>query len=158
VLKLYPDEKHFGVVAEGSHLPFKDACFDCVVASEVVEHLEHPVEFIRELVRIVKQFGTIILTTPYQEKIRYTLCIHCNKPTPWNAHLHSFDEKKLDEILSSLDLKIHWRYFKFGNSLVQYLRLYRLLQIFPFPCWRIFDRFLNLFFKPKHILIEIVKE
>lgn len=158
VLKLYPDENHFGVVADGFHLPFRDASFDCVVASEVIEHLEHPAEFISELLRTTKQNGKVIITTPYREKIRYTLCIHCNKPTPWNAHLHSFDEKKLDKILSSLDLKIHWRFFKFGNSLVQYLRLYRVLQIFPFECWRFFDRFLNLFFKPKHILIEIVKE
>jgi SAM-dependent methyltransferase len=156
-LKLNPDEKHFGVVADGYYLPFKDNSFDCVVASEVIEHLENPLQFIRELVRIAKPSAKIILTTPYKEKIRYTLCIHCNKPTPMNAHLHSFDEDKLSKILSEVNPNISWRFYKFGNSLIQYLRLYRILQIFPFQIWRLLDMILNIFFKPKHILIEITK-
>ncbi|MGB9771816.1 MAG: methyltransferase domain-containing protein [Candidatus Kapaibacteriota bacterium] len=158
VLKLYPDENHFGVVADGYNLPFKDEAFDCVVASEVIEHLESPNSFISELVRIVKQNGKIIITTPYREKIRYTLCVHCNKPTPWNAHLHSFDEFSLNQILTNSSPLIHWRFYKFGNSLIQYLRLYRALKLLPFWLWRLLDSFLNLFSKPKHILVEITKE
>lgn len=37
--------------------------------------------------------GTLIVTTPYNEKIVYTLCIHCNRPTPMHAHLHAFGWK-----------------------------------------------------------------
>ncbi len=157
VLKLAPDENHFGIVADGYFLPFKDGSFDCMVASEVIEHLEKPEDFLEELIRATKSGGTIILTTPYKEKIRYSLCIHCNQPTPWNAHLHSFDEHKLDKMLAKFGNGIHWRFFKFGNSLIQYLRLYRILSILPFRIWKLFDGLLNLFFKPKHILIEIKK-
>ncbi len=157
VLKLYPDENHFGIVADGYFLPFRDNTFDCVVASEVIEHLEEPQKFVGELLRIVAPNGKVILTTPYKEKIRYTLCIHCNKPTPWNAHLHSFDEYKFKNILQDIGLIDKWSYRKFGNSLVQYLRLYRFLKIVPFKLWKIMDSFLNLFFKPKHLLIEIIK-
>ncbi|MFN3780725.1 MAG: methyltransferase domain-containing protein [Candidatus Kapaibacteriota bacterium] len=158
VLKLYPDENHFGIVADGYFLPFKDNTFDCVVASEVVEHLEEPRKFISELLRIVAPNGKVILTTPYKEKIRYTLCIHCNKPTPLNAHLNSLDEYKFAHILQDIEFIDKWIYRKFGNSLVQYLRLYRLTKIVPFKLWRIMDTFLNFFFKPKHLLIEITKE
>lgn len=157
VVETYPDEKHFGVVADGYFLPFKSESFDCTVASEVIEHLENPRDFIAELIRVTKSNGKIILTTPYKEKIRYTLCIHCNNPTPWNAHLHSFDEQKLENILKSIEQSLSWKFYKFGNSLIQYLRLYRFLRIFPFPIWKIIDRFLNLFFQPKHILIEITR-
>ncbi|MCX7909870.1 MAG: class I SAM-dependent methyltransferase [Ignavibacteria bacterium] len=158
VLKKYPDENHFGVVADGYFLPFKDESFDCVVASEVIEHLEKPEEFIQELIRICKRNGKVVLTTPYREKIRYTLCIHCNKPTPWNAHLHSFDEINLNSILSISSGTCRWNFFKFGNSLIQYFRLYRLLSFLPFVVWKYCDKFFNLFFKPKHILVEIIKE
>ncbi|MCX7880079.1 MAG: class I SAM-dependent methyltransferase [Ignavibacteria bacterium] len=157
VLNLYNDENHFGVVADGYFLPFKDNSFDCVVCSEVLEHLHKPLEFLNEILRVTKNNGKIILTTPYKEKIRYTLCIHCNRPTPWNAHINSFDEEFLNEIVKNLSFK-NYRYFKFGNALVQYLRLYRVLSIFPFVFWKIFDSIINrIYHRPKHWLIEIIK-
>ncbi len=158
VIEKYPSENHFGIVADAYFLPFKDSTFDCIVASEIIEHLNEPVNFVNELIRIVKPKGKIILTTPYREKIRYTLCIHCNNPTPLNAHLHSFDENNLDEIFNNVVSKISWKYYKFGNSLIQYFRMYKLLSVFPFSIWKQMDKFLNLFFKPKHILIEIIKD
>jgi ubiquinone/menaquinone biosynthesis C-methylase UbiE/uncharacterized protein YbaR (Trm112 family) len=158
VIEINHSENHFGIVADAYFLPFKDSSFDCVVASEIIEHLAEPVAFLKELVRVVKSNGKVIITTPYKEKIRYTLCIHCNKPTPMNAHLHSFDEGNLSDILKQVEGIRSWRFFKFGNSLVQYFRLYRIFSIFPFALWKLIDKFLNLFFLPKHILIEIIKE
>jgi len=158
VIETHHSENHFGIVADAYFLPFKDFSFDCLVASEIIEHLSDPLKFIKELVRVVKPKGKIILTTPYKEKIRYTLCIHCNRPTPLNAHLHSFDEDKLSEIIKQVGGILFWRFHKFGNSLIQYFRLYRILSILPFSLWKLIDKFLNLFFQPKHILIEIIKE
>jgi SAM-dependent methyltransferase len=45
-------------------LPIADNQYDCVVSIEVVEHVENHLHYIRELVRIVKPGGMIILTTP----------------------------------------------------------------------------------------------
>ena len=95
-VKLYPSENHSGIVADSFRLPFADNSFDCVIASEIIEHVINPAEFIKELFRVVKKGGELIITTPYKEKIQYYLCIHCNKKTPANAHLHSFDEKILE--------------------------------------------------------------
>lgn len=48
--------------AVDSHLlPFDDGAFDVVVCSEVIEHLEHPIETIRELRRVARV--AVILTT-----------------------------------------------------------------------------------------------
>jgi 2-polyprenyl-3-methyl-5-hydroxy-6-metoxy-1,4-benzoquinol methylase len=47
-------------------MPMADESADVVSATEVIEHLENPREFMRKLVRIVKRGGWIIVTTPNQ--------------------------------------------------------------------------------------------
>jgi len=47
-------------------LPIGDAAADVTAAIEVVEHLENPRAFVRELVRITKPGGWVVLTTPNQ--------------------------------------------------------------------------------------------
>jgi ubiquinone/menaquinone biosynthesis C-methylase UbiE len=44
--------------------PYPDATFDIVTMTEVVEHLERYREVLRDLFRITKPGGTVILTTP----------------------------------------------------------------------------------------------
>jgi 2-polyprenyl-3-methyl-5-hydroxy-6-metoxy-1,4-benzoquinol methylase len=47
-------------------LPVADAAADAVAAVEVVEHLENPRAFVRELVRVTKPGGWVVVTTPNQ--------------------------------------------------------------------------------------------
>jgi 2-polyprenyl-3-methyl-5-hydroxy-6-metoxy-1,4-benzoquinol methylase len=47
-------------------LPFAESSADVVVAAEIIEHLENPRAFVRELARVAKPEGSIILTTPNQ--------------------------------------------------------------------------------------------
>lgn len=47
-----------------SLLPYKNDSFDIVVSMEVIEHIENPYSFIREVHRILKKGGTAIITTP----------------------------------------------------------------------------------------------
>jgi ubiquinone/menaquinone biosynthesis C-methylase UbiE len=152
VQKLYHNEKHFGIAADSFCLPFNDNSFDCVIASEIIEHVFDPAGFIKELFRVVKKGGSLIITTPYKEKLIYYLCIHCNQKTPANAHIHSFDEKKLENLYSENDLD-SFKYDTFGNKLLLYLRSFVILQFFPFWTWKLKDNFFNLFFnKPVHII------
>jgi 2-polyprenyl-3-methyl-5-hydroxy-6-metoxy-1,4-benzoquinol methylase len=51
---------------DAAPLPLCDAAVDAAVAVETVEHLENPWAFCRELYRIVRPGGWIILTTPNQ--------------------------------------------------------------------------------------------
>ena len=45
--------------------PYKDNFFDLVLCSEVIEHLPHsPVPGLREMYRVTKKGGSILLTTP----------------------------------------------------------------------------------------------
>ena len=45
-------------------LPFADETFDAAISIEVVEHVEDPFRFLRELARIVRPGGRVIVTTP----------------------------------------------------------------------------------------------
>src|SRR5205807_3902971 len=47
-------------------LPLRDAAADVTAAVEVIEHLENPRAFVRELVRITKPGGWVVVTTPNQ--------------------------------------------------------------------------------------------
>jgi 2-polyprenyl-3-methyl-5-hydroxy-6-metoxy-1,4-benzoquinol methylase len=47
-------------------LPLPDASVDAAAAVEVIEHLENPRAFVRDLARIVRPGGWVVVTTPNQ--------------------------------------------------------------------------------------------
>lgn len=56
-------------------LPIADASVDTAAAIEVIEHLENPRAFVRELVRVTKPGGWIVVTTPNQLSALSLLCL-----------------------------------------------------------------------------------
>lgn len=50
--------------AIGESLPFPDNTFDCILLSEVIEHLDAPQISIREAVRVLCPGGRLLITTP----------------------------------------------------------------------------------------------
>jgi len=61
-------------------LPFRDATFDAVLFSEVMEHLEQPEDALREIARVMRSGGHLLLTVPFNymqheaphDHVRYT--------------------------------------------------------------------------------------
>jgi 2-polyprenyl-3-methyl-5-hydroxy-6-metoxy-1,4-benzoquinol methylase len=51
---------------DSGHIPLPDGCADVVAAIEVIEHLENPRDFMRQLVRLAAPGGWIVVTTPNQ--------------------------------------------------------------------------------------------
>jgi SAM-dependent methyltransferase len=49
---------------DGKHLPFPDAYFASVGALNVLEHVEEPEAFLRELVRVAEPEGRIVVSSP----------------------------------------------------------------------------------------------
>jgi 2-polyprenyl-3-methyl-5-hydroxy-6-metoxy-1,4-benzoquinol methylase/uncharacterized protein YbaR (Trm112 family) len=156
-IRRYPFKNHYAVVADAFNLPFADNSIDYIIASEIIEHVANPGLFVTELFRCIKPGGKLIVTTPYKEKLSYSLCIHCNKMTPVNAHLHSFDSDKLIDLNKSSDLK-NSQITIFGNKLLLFSRSYILLRFLPYQVWRIIDKIVSLLINNQaHIMIEYAK-
>ena len=50
--------------ADAHHIPFLDNCFDSIVCSEVIEHLNNPEKSLKEFERILRPKGELVITTP----------------------------------------------------------------------------------------------
>lgn len=64
-----------------TELPFKDNEFEEVLAFSVIEHVDHPTDAMKELIRITKPGGKIRIMVPY---------ILCPANSGQAQHLHSF--------------------------------------------------------------------
>lgn len=62
-----PSDVDFRIVdLDAGRLPLDDGSVDAAVAVEVIEHLENPRAFVRELARIVRPGGVAVVSTPNQ--------------------------------------------------------------------------------------------
>lgn len=156
-LEIFPSANHCGVVCDALHLPFKENTLDCIIASEIIEHTVEPENFVKSLFSSVKPNGLLLVSTPYKEKIIYTLCIHCNQKTPLHAHLHSFDENILAGYgFTSKAASVN--YSLFGNKYLIFGRTYVILRFLPFALWKFIDNLFNKTLgRPVHILVEYYK-
>ncbi len=59
-----PDDIPFHQTNLNETIPLPDESFDCVVSIEVIEHVENHARFIKDLLRVTKVGGTLIVTTP----------------------------------------------------------------------------------------------
>ncbi|MDY6786497.1 MAG: methyltransferase domain-containing protein [candidate division WOR-3 bacterium] len=137
-------------------MPYRDNTFDTIILSQVLEHLEHPVAALTEIKRILTPEGSVIITVPYNEQIKYTLCIHCNKPTPLNAHLHSFNRKKLYTLAHSVNMHVA-KTIVFENKLLTKLLLFSTYRVFPFFLMRLFDSVAKIVFNRYNKILIVLK-
>ncbi|MDH7516208.1 MAG: hypothetical protein QHI48_10080, partial [Bacteroidota bacterium] len=88
----------------------------------------------------------------YREVIRRALCIHCNRPTPMNAHLHSFDEQRHEKAFAAAGL-VAAKTLVLQNVLFLRSRLSWLCRKLPFPLWRILDRSFSLLYRKNATIV-----
>ncbi len=87
-------------------LPLEDASADLVVSVETIEHLENPRAFVREMVRIARPGGRIVLTTPNQLSLTSKLHLvfrnqfHAFQEAPglYPSHISALVEEDLKRI------------------------------------------------------------
>lgn len=137
-LKKIPAPNHFALVADVFELPLKEDSIDCIIASEIIEHVPDPQRFLLALFAVLKPGGKLIVTTPYNEFIRTSLCIHCNRLTPHNAHLHSFTEQSIRKILPEETKKAGVRVL--NSKLLVKAYIQKFLGFLPVSIWNRIDR------------------
>lgn len=133
---------------DGKKFPFKDETFDSVICSQVLEHVFEPDFFLREIHRVIKINGLVILTVPFI----------------WDEHEKPYDYARytsfgLRYILKKKGFKI-LKQFKIGNDLTVitqlincyiYKKLYeknffivKIISLVLFSCFNILGIFLSL--------------
>ena len=60
-------------------LPFEGESYDVAIATQVIEHLINPIDGLKEMRRVIKMNGMMLITTPIEHKI------------PNHLHRHKFD-------------------------------------------------------------------
>jgi SAM-dependent methyltransferase len=93
---------------DATRLPFADASFDCVVTSEVLEHIPDDGSAIRELVRVLKPGGTFAATVPswLPERINWALSDEYHAPFVPGGHVRIYRRRQLAGALRRAGLRI----------------------------------------------------
>ncbi|MBD1945820.1 methyltransferase domain-containing protein [Coleofasciculus sp. FACHB-712] len=93
-----------GKVGYIENIPYDDDFFDIVFCSEVIEHLstEQTNEAVNEIARVLKKFGILIGTVPFNENLSKSIvvCPDCGKVFHKWGHQQSFDIQSLSTIFS----------------------------------------------------------
>jgi len=99
---------------------FKDNYFDVVICVEVIEHLKDKElnETLREIYRVLKPAGCVMITTPNQEDLSAskTLCPECGCVFHRWQHIRVWDAKSLKQTVKESGFKsVHVRDAVFGS-------------------------------------------
>jgi ubiquinone/menaquinone biosynthesis C-methylase UbiE len=107
-LQEMPDalSRDFSVMcADITHMPFDDESFDCVICSEVLEHIPEHEAAVKELVRVLKPQGTLVVSVPryFSERICWLISPAYSKDE--GGHIRIYKKKKLRKMLTRQGLK-----------------------------------------------------
>lgn len=86
-------------------LPFKENSFDTIVMSEVLEHLEHPADALRELVRVSRDRVIITVPNPWNINQILSVIVH-NHNLIEPDHITLFGDNEIERLCKRVNLKI----------------------------------------------------
>ena len=109
----YSKEKHpeFQLaIGHAEELPFRDAAFDMVFCSEVLEHVEHPERLLSEIKRCMTADGYCIVEVPTESwyfKVAWALWTRLGRGRAWrHAHAVDFGGDLLDRMLNEAGFRV----------------------------------------------------
>lgn len=130
------------VIANGVNLGFRDNTFDKIYSVSVLEHIpgDGDTETMRELARILKPGGTLVITVPYAGKFRSETIgkdvynLHNGKGSEFHWS-HFYDEAHLrKKLVEGSGLTPAGIYFGYGPGSVLWKNIERLGR-YGFPLW-----------------------
>lgn len=105
-------------VAQGdaTRLPFGDATFDRIIASEVLEHIPNDFDAFAELTRVLKPGGVMAVTVPafLTERICWALNSDFHAPTEVGGHVRIYTTTEMRARMTSVGLEPGESHFEHG--------------------------------------------
>ncbi len=94
------------VCADATRLPFPDASFDRVIASEVLEHIPGDTAALAELTRVLSPGGVLAVTVPswLPERICWALSDEYYAPKAEGGHLRIYRRRRVEAMLTAAGL------------------------------------------------------
>ncbi len=134
VAKEFPNAKYFGVdiydkaieyaktkypnikfkIASSEKLPFKNETFDLILFYETIEHVRNPKNTLKEIQRVLKKNGTLILTMDsgsFLFRVIWWIWENTTGKVWRGAHLHPFTHKGLEKLIVYSKYKIKRKFF-----------------------------------------------
>lgn len=99
------------MVADASELPFPGNSFSKILCTEVIEHIDHNESVLSEIVRVVEDKGTVVVTTPCREGIFGTWLKRIgHNSVDSNSHEYhwhkGYSAVELTELLSKFNIRV----------------------------------------------------
>lgn len=94
-----------GLVGNIEKMPFRNNCFDAIVATEVFEHIPNPETAVKECFRILKKKGRICVSVPTSLSEKVFAYLH----TDWvknSGHVNIFSEREILDLLTKSGFKV----------------------------------------------------
>lgn len=104
--KNYPNIKF--KVADAHKLPFKNESFDLITCIETLEHLEEPEGAIREIDRLLKRKGKVLIgqdTDNLLFKMIWSVWTKSRGKVWHNSHIHPYGLGELEKLIKAAGLK-----------------------------------------------------
>lgn len=134
IARAYPGRKYYGVdaydgaikyaksrypsivfsTALADKLPFPNNKFDLIIFYETIEHVENPRATLREIKRVLKKNGTLILAMDsgnWAFRIVWSVWERTYGRVWQNAHLHPFHHADLEKLIKKSGFKIRSKHF-----------------------------------------------
>lgn len=121
------------VQADIKCLPFKDGAFNTVVCSEVIEHVEKSPENLREMSRVLKDDGELILGTPDYARISWLVIewLYCKiLPNAYGeGHISHYTRRELCALLKEAGFSVLDYKYIAGSELIIKARKGRVIDL-----------------------------
>jgi len=97
-------------VGDAEELPFRDATFDAIFCSEVMEHIEEPEKMLAEVKRCLAPKGYAVVMVPAETplfKFLWFFWTKFGKGKVWDhAHVQDFGGKSLDRVVKNAGFRV----------------------------------------------------
>lgn len=121
-----------------TELPFQKVSYDTVICSEVIEHIKDDTSAIKEIARVLKPNGVLILSVPYNSKYNQKIFKMFGHERP------GYTKEMLVNILKPEDVEIivdKYYEFSFGTKLFRFfnsLKSKPIMGLLFYPCYLLY--------------------